>query len=86
MGRWLEARAKGPDWIYNYLRSFYVDPARPVGWNNTVFPGASMPNVLWELQGVQHAVTEPKPPGTEACPHGEAVLAVGRGVHDGPFE
>ncbi len=58
----LEARTKeqGPDWIYNYLKSFYVDEARPMGWNNTVFPGASMPHVLWELQGVQHAITEPK--------------------------
>ncbi|KFN44981.1 cytochrome c1 [Arenimonas oryziterrae] len=58
----VEARAKaqGADWIYNYLKSFYVDEARPMGWNNSVFPGASMPHVLWELQGVQHAVTEPK--------------------------
>jgi ubiquinol-cytochrome c reductase cytochrome c1 subunit len=63
----LEARAKGPDWIYNYLKSFYVDPARPVGWNNTVFPGASMPNVLWELQGVQHATFEPKEKKQESC-------------------
>jgi ubiquinol-cytochrome c reductase cytochrome c1 subunit len=36
----LEARAKGPDWIYHYLKSFYLDPTRPVGWNNTVFPNA----------------------------------------------
>lgn len=62
------AKAQGPDWIYNYLRSFYVDESRPIGWNNTVFPGASMPNPLWELQGVQHAVTEPKHEG-QAC-HG----------------
>jgi ubiquinol-cytochrome c reductase cytochrome c1 subunit len=54
------AKAQGPDWVYNYLKSFYVDEARPMGWNNSVFPGASMPHVLWELQGVQHAVTEPK--------------------------
>jgi ubiquinol-cytochrome c reductase cytochrome c1 subunit len=64
------AKAEGPDWIYNYLRSFYVDESRPIGWNNTVFPGASMPNPLWEMQGVQHAVTEPKHEG-EACHHGE---------------
>jgi ubiquinol-cytochrome c reductase cytochrome c1 subunit len=51
----LMARAKGVDYIYNYLRSFYLDPSRPVGWNNTVFPNASMPNPLWELQGVQTA-------------------------------
>ena len=62
----LEARAKGPDWIYNYLKSFYIDPARPVGWNNTVFPGASMPNVLWELQGVQHAEFAAAKPGEDA--------------------
>jgi ubiquinol-cytochrome c reductase cytochrome c1 subunit len=52
----LSARVRGPDWIYNYLRSFYVDPSRPSGWNNTVFPNASMPNVLWALQGSQRAV------------------------------
>ena len=49
------ARVRGSDWIYNYLKSFYVDESRPVGWNNTVFPNASMPNPLWQLQGVQHA-------------------------------
>ncbi len=61
----LEARAKGPDWIYTYLKSFYLDPARPVGWNNTVFPGASMPNVLWELQGTQVAHYAPAKAGEE---------------------
>jgi ubiquinol-cytochrome c reductase cytochrome c1 subunit len=63
-------KAEGPDWVYNYLKSFYVDESRPTGWNNTVFPGASMPNVLWEMQGVQHAVTEPKHEGA-ACGGGE---------------
>lgn len=63
-------KEQGADWIYNYLKSFYVDESRPTGWNNTVFPGASMPNVLWEMQGVQHAVTKPKH-GTETCPQGE---------------
>jgi ubiquinol-cytochrome c reductase cytochrome c1 subunit len=54
----LEVRAKeqGADWVYSYLNSFYVDPSRPVGWNNTVFPNASMPFPLWELQGIQTAV------------------------------
>lgn len=68
-------KAEGADWIYNYLRSFYVDESRPMGWNNSVFPGASMPHVLWEMQGVQHAVTEPKhksASGEEAtCAKGE---------------
>ena len=64
------AKAQGPDWVYNYLKSFYIDESRPIGWNNTVFPGASMPNPLWELQGVQHAVTEAKHEG-HACHAGE---------------
>ena len=55
------ARANGSDWIYSYLKCFYIDEARPLGWNNTVFPSASMPNVLWELQGIQRPVsTRPK--------------------------
>ena len=49
----LETRARGEDWVYSYLKSFYVDPARPLGVNNLVLPGASMPHVLWELQGWQ---------------------------------
>jgi ubiquinol-cytochrome c reductase cytochrome c1 subunit len=61
----LEARAKGPDWIYSYLKSFYLDPSRPVGWNNLVFPNASMPNVLWELQGSQRATYAPAKPGED---------------------
>lgn len=50
------ARVRGSDWIYTYLKSFYLDESRPVGWNNTLFPNASMPNPLWELQGVQQPV------------------------------
>ena len=47
------ARARGADWVYSYLRSFYVDPDRPTGFNNAVFPDVAMPNVLWHLQGLQ---------------------------------
>jgi ubiquinol-cytochrome c reductase cytochrome c1 subunit len=49
-------RARGVDWVYTYLRSFYLDEARPFGVNNTVFPDVGMPNVLWQLQGAQRAV------------------------------
>lgn len=54
----LVARNKpgGPDWTYTFLKSFYVDESRPTGWNNTLLPGASMPNVLWELQGSQRPI------------------------------
>jgi ubiquinol-cytochrome c reductase cytochrome c1 subunit len=64
------AKAQGPDWVYNYLKSFYIDESRPIGWNNTVFPGASMPNPLWELQGIQHLKTEPK--HETGCHQGES--------------
>ena len=47
------ARARGGDWLYTYLRSFYKDEARDTGWNNMVFPNVGMPHVLWELQGTQ---------------------------------
>jgi ubiquinol-cytochrome c reductase cytochrome c1 subunit len=47
---------RGSDWIYTYLKSFYLDESRPVGWNNTLFPNASMPNPLWEMQGLQQPV------------------------------
>ena len=49
----LVARVRGADWIYTYLRSFYVDETRPFGVNNAVFPSVGMPHVLWELQGTQ---------------------------------
>ena len=54
----LTARSRGADWIYTYLRSFYVDESRPFGVNNTVLKGASMPHVLAQLQGYRKAVYE----------------------------
>ena len=52
----LMARAKGTDYIYNFLRGFYLDPDSPTGVDNLHLSGTSMPNVLWELQGYQRAV------------------------------
>jgi len=52
----LEDRVRGADWVYTYLKSFYTDPARPTGVNNTVFPNVGMPNVLWELEGIKDPV------------------------------
>lgn len=48
----LEARLRNPDWIYTYLRSFYMDEKRPFGVNNKVFKDVGMPHVLQDLQGV----------------------------------
>ncbi len=47
----LIGRVRSPEWLYTYLRSFYVDESRPYGVNNKVFPNVGMPNVLHELQG-----------------------------------
>jgi ubiquinol-cytochrome c reductase cytochrome c1 subunit len=52
----LIARSRGVDYIYSFLKSFYLDPSRPTGVNNLVLPGTSMPHVLWQLQGIQTAV------------------------------
>jgi ubiquinol-cytochrome c reductase cytochrome c1 subunit len=54
----LIARSRGTDYLYTFLRSFYVDPSSPTGVDNIVLPGTAMPHVLWELQGLQHAVSE----------------------------
>jgi len=50
------SRARGVDWLYTYLRSFYIDESRPFGVNNIVFPDVGMPHVMWKLQGTQKAV------------------------------
>jgi len=52
----LMARAKGADYVYNFLKGFHLDPDSPTGVDNTVLAGTSMPHVLWELQGYQEAV------------------------------
>ncbi|HEY8540390.1 MAG TPA: cytochrome c1 [Steroidobacteraceae bacterium] len=54
----LMARARGTDYIYTFLKSFYLDPSRPTGTNNLVLPMTAMPHVLWELQGYQEAEYE----------------------------
>ena len=51
----LMARAKGADYVYNFLKGFYVAPESPTGVDNLVLAGTSMPHVLWELQGYQSA-------------------------------
>mgnify|MGYP001811860989 CR=1 FL=1 len=51
----LMARAKGADYVFNFLKGFYVEPGSPSGVNNVVLAGTSMPHVLWELQGYQEA-------------------------------
>ncbi|MBX2886366.1 MAG: cytochrome c1 [Granulosicoccus sp.] len=53
----LTARSRGVDWIYTYLKSYYVDPSiTTTGVNNLVYPGTAMPHVLWQEQGWQSPV------------------------------
>jgi len=50
----LIGRSRGADWLYSYLLGFYQDEFGQ--WNNTLLPNASMPHVLWSLQGIQTPV------------------------------
>jgi ubiquinol-cytochrome c reductase cytochrome c1 subunit len=52
----LIARAKGTDYIYSFLKGFYVDKTRLWGVNNRYLPNAAMPFVLQPLQGLQKPV------------------------------
>ncbi|MEM7433246.1 MAG: cytochrome c1 [Pseudomonadota bacterium] len=54
----LIARSKGADYIYTFLKTYYVDPSSPTGVNNVAKGLNAMPHVLWELQGFQKAVYE----------------------------
>jgi cytochrome c1 len=57
----LEAGLRGPDWIYTYLKSFYIDESRPLGVNNMVYENVGMPNVLFNVQGEQLSVCKQIP-------------------------
>lgn len=50
------ARHGGTDYVYRFLKTFYVDPTRPTNANNLQLAGAAMPAILSDLGGVQQAV------------------------------
>jgi len=50
------ARARGADWLYTYLTTFYIDESRPWGVNNAAFKDVGMPHVLWELEGLKKPI------------------------------
>jgi ubiquinol-cytochrome c reductase cytochrome c1 subunit len=52
----LMARARGVDYLYQLLTTFYVDPARPTGANNLRLDAIAMPDVLSDLEGLKRAV------------------------------
>jgi len=52
----LMVRARGHNYVYQFLKTFYVDPARQTGANNLRLPTTAMPHVLSELEGLKKAV------------------------------
>ncbi len=54
----LEASARGVDWIYTYLHSFYQDKARPTGMNNLLVANTMMPGIITAYQGLQTLATD----------------------------
>jgi ubiquinol-cytochrome c reductase cytochrome c1 subunit len=67
----LIARSKSPDYIFAYLKDYYVDKTRPWGVNNLLLPGTAMPAVLAGLQGLQKPVMKNVPDE-----HGNATLVL----------
>lgn len=49
-------RVRSPKWVYNFLKTFYMDDSRPFGVNNKVFPNVGMPHALLPLQGVPEEI------------------------------
>ena len=52
----LMARERGPDYLYRFLTTYYVDPSRTTGANNLQLASVAMPDVLSTLEGVKVAV------------------------------
>src|SRR5262245_24430548 len=71
----LMARARGPDHLYQFLKTFYADPSKPTGVNNLFLENTAMPHVLSELEGVKTPVfKEVEVKGEDGQPHKEKVL------------
>jgi len=51
----LMVRARGADYIYQFLKTFYVDPSKPTGVNNLRLENTAMPAVLADLEGLKRA-------------------------------
>lgn len=75
----LVARVRGPEWLYTYFRTFYVDETTKFGVNNLVFPNVGMPHVLEPLQGTPRLVTETVEYHGESIEQPVGVLSDGNG-------
>jgi ubiquinol-cytochrome c reductase cytochrome c1 subunit len=77
----LMVRARPHGYLYQFLKTFYVDPTRPTGANNLRLPATAMPHVLSELEGLKGAVYRQEPKeggGTEQVFDHFVTLAPGR--------
>ena len=71
----LMVRARGADYIYQLLTTFYVDPTSQTGANNLRLPATAMPDVLSELEGLKAAVYRTEQhPGPGGAPVSEQVF------------
>jgi ubiquinol-cytochrome c reductase cytochrome c1 subunit len=57
----LMVRARPRGYVYQFLKTFYLDPSRPTGANNLRLPTTAMPHVLSELEGLKVAVFRQAP-------------------------
>ncbi len=51
----LMARARSPDYIYQFFKTYYVDPSKPTGVDNLRLAATAMPHVLSELEGAEES-------------------------------
>lgn len=68
----LIARYKGTDYLYRYLKTFYVDSGRATGANNLAYPNVAMPDVVSPLEGLKVAVyktVQERGPGGKVITH-----------------
>lgn len=52
----LKTRSRGTAWIHAFLTNYYQDADSATGFNNAVFPGTAMPNLLIGKQGILEPV------------------------------
>jgi len=52
----LITRSKGSDYVFQFLKGFYLDESKATKTDNLALPGAAMPAVLSDLEGVKRVV------------------------------
>lgn len=72
------SRAKGTDWLYTYLRTFYLDESKVMGTNNLVFKDVGMPHIMWLQQGylAQDKETGELAPATRPLPENKKGMQI----------